>query len=95
MTNTDGITKVYSTTKVVATLRLSTWIRNLEPDIYNAIKRDALLENVTVDANGKIDFADKSVTENTRVSYPIYHINNIVKPVSKGPHAKTSYLLVC
>ena len=59
-----------------------------EPDIYNAIKRDALLENVTVDANGKIDFADKSVTENTRVSYPIYHIDNIVKPVSKGPHAK-------
>ena len=59
-----------------------------EPDIYNAIKRDALLENVTVDANGKIDFTDKSVTENTRVSYPIYHIENIVKPVSKGPHAK-------
>ena len=59
-----------------------------EPDIYGAIKRDALLENVTVDANGKIDFADKSVTENTRVSYPIYHIENIVKPVSKGPHAK-------
>ena len=58
-----------------------------EPDIYNAIKRDALLENVTVDADGKIDFADKSTTENTRVSYPIYHINNIVKPVSKGPHA--------
>ena len=59
-----------------------------EPDIYNAIKKDALLENVTVDAQGKIDFADKSVTENTRVSYPIYHIKNIVKPVSKGPHAK-------
>ena len=59
-----------------------------EPDIYNAIKRDALLENVTVAADGKIDFTDKSVTENTRVSYPIYHINNIVKPVSKGPHAK-------
>ena len=58
-----------------------------EPDIYAAIKRDALLENVTVAADGKIDFADKSVTENTRVSYPIYHINNIVKPVSKGPHA--------
>ena len=58
-----------------------------EPDIYNAIKRDALLENVTVAEDGKIDFADKSVTENTRVSYPIYHINNIVKPVSKGPHA--------
>ena len=59
-----------------------------EPEIYNAIKRDALLENVTVDANGKIDFADKSVTENTRVSYPIHHIENIVKPISKGPHAK-------
>lgn len=59
-----------------------------EPDIYHAIKRNALLENVTVDANGKIDFADKSVTENTRVSYPIYHIDNIVKPISMGPHAK-------
>ena len=60
-----------------------------EPDIYNAIKRDALLENVTVDeATGKLDFDDKSVTENTRVSYPIYHIENIVKPISKGPHAK-------
>ena len=62
--------------------------KDAEPDIYNAIKRDALLENVTVDANGKIDFADKSVTENTRVSYPIYHIKNIVKPISKGPAAK-------
>ena len=59
-----------------------------EPDIYNAIRRDALSENVTVDAEGKINFADKSVTENTRVSYPIHHIENIVKPVSKGPHAK-------
>ncbi|MBQ8424229.1 MAG: phosphoenolpyruvate carboxykinase (ATP) [Coprobacter sp.] len=59
-----------------------------EPDIYNAIKRDALLENVTVAADGTIDFADKSVTENTRVSYPINHIENIVKPVSKGPHAQ-------
>ncbi len=59
-----------------------------EPDIYEAIKRDALLENVTVDASGKIDFDDKSVTENTRVSYPIYHIKNIVKPVSKAPAAK-------
>lgn len=58
-----------------------------EPDIYKAIRRDALLENVTVDANGKIDFTDKSVTENTRVSYPIYHIENIVKPVSKAGHA--------
>ena len=59
-----------------------------EPDIYNAIRRDALLENVTVDAEGKIDFADKSVTENTRVSYPIYHINKIVRPYSEGPAAK-------
>ena len=60
-----------------------------EPDIYGAIKRDALLENVTVDSKtGKLDFDDKSVTENTRVSYPIYHINNIVKPISKGPHAQ-------
>ncbi len=62
--------------------------KEAEPDIYNAIKRNALLENVTVDAEGKIDFADKSVTENTRVSYPIYHIDNIVKPVSKAPAAK-------
>ncbi|MDA3891224.1 MAG: phosphoenolpyruvate carboxykinase (ATP) [Salinivirgaceae bacterium] len=58
-----------------------------EPDIYHAIKRDALLENVTVNPNGKIDFTDGSVTENTRVSYPIYHIENIVKPVSKAGHA--------
>ncbi|AWM13836.1 phosphoenolpyruvate carboxykinase (ATP) [Flavobacterium sediminis] len=58
-----------------------------EPDIYNAIRKDALLENVTVDANGKIDFTDGSVTENTRVSYPIDHIENIVKPVSKAGHA--------
>ena len=59
-----------------------------EPDIYNAIHRDALLENVTVDKDGKIDFDDKSVTENTRVSYPIYHIKNIVRPLSAGPAAK-------
>ena len=58
-----------------------------EPDIFNAIRRDALLENVTVDAEGKIDFTDGSVTQNTRVSYPIYHIDNIVKPVSKAGHA--------
>ena len=62
--------------------------KNSEPDIWNAIKRDALLENVTVRADGSIDFADKSVTENTRVSYPIYHIKNIVKPISKGPAAQ-------
>ena len=62
--------------------------KDSEPDIFNAIRRDALLENVTVDKNGKIDFADKSVTENTRVSYPIYHINNIVRPISHAPAAK-------
>ena len=62
--------------------------KEAEPDIYNAIHRDALLENVTVDENGKIDFADKSVTENTRVSYPIYHIKNIVRPISHAPAAK-------
>ena len=67
-----------------------------EPDIYNAIKRNALLENVTLDENGKIDFADKSVTENTRVSYPIEHIENIVKnvnPVSAGPDAENVIFL--
>jgi phosphoenolpyruvate carboxykinase (ATP) len=58
-----------------------------EPDIYKAIRKDALLENVTLDANGKIDFKDNSVTQNTRVSYPIHHINNIVKPISKAGHA--------
>ncbi|MGF1686949.1 phosphoenolpyruvate carboxykinase (ATP) [Photobacterium japonica] len=61
--------------------------KEAEPDIYNAIRRDALLENVTVRSDGAIDFDDNSKTENTRVSYPIYHIENIVKPVSKGGHA--------
>ncbi|MBO4400721.1 MAG: phosphoenolpyruvate carboxykinase (ATP) [Selenomonadaceae bacterium] len=64
-----------------------------EPDIYGAITRDALLENVTVDKDGKIDFADKSVTENTRVSYPIYHIKKIVRPDSHGPAAKSVIFL--
>ena len=67
--------------------------KDSEPDIYNAIKRNALLENVTVDENGKINFADKSVTENTRVSYPINHIEKIVKPISHGPHAKNVIFL--
>ncbi|WP_373767468.1 phosphoenolpyruvate carboxykinase (ATP) [Glaesserella sp.] len=58
-----------------------------EPDIYGAIKRDALLENVVVRADGSVDYDDGSKTENTRVSYPIYHINNIVEPVSKAGHA--------
>lgn len=66
------------------TIRLD---RAAEPEIYDAIKRDALLENVSVDAQGKIDFDDASTTENTRVSYPIYHIDNIVKPVSRAGHA--------
>ncbi|WP_409308524.1 phosphoenolpyruvate carboxykinase (ATP) [Pectobacterium sp. B1J-3] len=66
------------------TIKLS---EEAEPDIYGAIKRDALLENVTVLADGQVDFNDGSKTENTRVSYPIYHIQNIVKPVSKAGHA--------
>ncbi|CAG9406522.1 phosphoenolpyruvate carboxykinase (ATP) [Providencia alcalifaciens] len=61
--------------------------KEAEPDIYGAIKRDALLENVMVLADGSVDFNDGSKTENTRVSYPIYHIENIVKPVSKAGHA--------
>jgi phosphoenolpyruvate carboxykinase (ATP) len=72
------------------TIKLS---KEAEPDIYNAIRRDALLENVTVDANGNVDFDDNSITENTRVSYPIYHIENIVKPISKaGPAQKVIFL---
>ena len=67
--------------------------KDSEPDIYNAIRRNALLENVTVDANGRIDFADKSVTENTRVSYPIDHIAKIVRPVSAAPAAKNVIFL--
>ena len=64
-----------------------------EPDIYRAIKRNALLENVTVDENGVCDFADGSVTENTRVSYPIDHIEKIVRPVSAAPDAKNVIFL--
>ena len=67
--------------------------KDSEPDIYNAIRRDALLENVTLDKDGKIDFADKSVTENTRVSYPINHIEKIVRPVSSAPDAKNVIFL--
>lgn len=66
------------------TIKLS---KDAEPEIFGAIKRDALLENVVVSADGKIDFDDNSKTENTRVSYPLYHIQNIVKPVSKAGHA--------
>ncbi len=62
--------------------------KDAEPDIFKAIKRDALLENVTLDAAGRIDFDDASVTQNTRVSYPIHHIQNIVEPVSRAGHAK-------
>ncbi len=70
--------------------------KDSEPDIYNAIRRNALLENVTLDENGKIDFADKSVTENTRVSYPIDHIENIaqkVNGISSGPAAENVIFL--
>ncbi|MDO8864088.1 phosphoenolpyruvate carboxykinase (ATP) [Haliea sp. E1-2-M8] len=67
--------------------------REQEPDIYNAIKRDALLENVAVDDKGRIDYDDASKTENTRVSYPIYHIDNIVRPISRAGHANTVIFL--
>ncbi len=60
---------------------------NAEPEIYQAIRKNALLENVVLDNNGNVDFSDGSITQNTRVSYPIYHIDNIVKPVSKAGHA--------
>jgi phosphoenolpyruvate carboxykinase (ATP) len=66
-----------------------------EPDIYHAIKRDALLENVMVREDGTVDFRDTSKTQNGRVSYPLYHIENIVKPVSKGPHASNIIFLTC
>ena len=66
-----------------------------EPDIYRAIRKNALLENVTLDETGKIDFTDGSKTENTRVSYPIEHIDNIVKPVSKGTHPERIIFLTC
>ncbi len=61
--------------------------KEAEPEIYGAIRENALLENVAVDADGKIDFSDTSATQNTRVSYPIFHIENIVKPISKAGHA--------
>lgn len=70
------------------TIKLS---KEAEPEIYNAIRRDALLENVTVREDGTIDFDDGSKTENTRVSYPIYHIDNIVKPVSRLTADQTQY----
>ena len=66
-----------------------------EPDIYRAIRRDALLENVVMDDQGNVDFSDGSKTENTRVSYPIQHIDNIVKPISKGGHANKIIYLTC
>ncbi|MRR24256.1 phosphoenolpyruvate carboxykinase (ATP), partial [bacterium] len=67
--------------------------RENEPDIFRAIRRDALLENVVVNERGEIDFASAAKTENTRVSYPIYHIDNIVRPVSRAGHATTVIFL--
>ena len=69
--------------------------REREPEIYAAIRRDALLENVELDASGKVDFTSKRKTENSRVSYPMYHIENIVKPVSKGTHPTRIIFLAC
>jgi len=61
--------------------------KDTEPDIYQAIRRDALLENVAIRNDGSIDYDDDSITQNARVSYPIYHIDNIVRPISKSGHA--------
>lgn len=66
-----------------------------EPEIFAAIRRDALLENCDVDSQGNVDFASKKKTENTRVSYPLYHIKNIVKPISKGTHPNKIIFLTC
>jgi phosphoenolpyruvate carboxykinase (ATP) len=66
-----------------------------EPEIFRAIRRDALLENVVYDENGVVDYEDGSKTENTRVTYPIEHIDNIVKPVSKGTHPNKIIFLTC
>jgi phosphoenolpyruvate carboxykinase (ATP) len=66
-----------------------------EPEIYRAIRRDALLENLDIDANGNVDFSSKKKTENTRVSYPLDHIENIVRPVSRGGHPKNIIFLTC
>jgi phosphoenolpyruvate carboxykinase (ATP) len=85
--STDGMTTEYSTSKVDVMQKQLTLDKEAEPEIYAAIKRDALLENVTVDEDGTIDFNDGSVTANTRVSYPINHIENIAVP-SKAGHAK-------
>ncbi len=87
MTNTVGMTMACLTSKGAATPKRSASLEEAEPDIFHAIRRDALLENVSVRADGSIDYDDASKTENTRVSYPIYHIQNIVKPVSKAGHA--------
>jgi phosphoenolpyruvate carboxykinase (ATP) len=87
-TSTAGTTTASSTSRAAATPRSSTSTRIPSPTSTTPSSRNALLENVTLDKDGKIDFADKSVTENTRVSYPINHIKNIVRPISSAPAAK-------
>ena len=66
--------------------------KSKEPDIYNAIKKGAILENVVMDKDGNVDFTDKSITPNTRVSYPIHHIQNI-QPNSIGGNPKNIFFL--
>lgn len=66
-----------------------------EPESFAAVRRNALLENVDLDAGGSVDFMSKKKTENTRVSYPLDHIQNIVRPVSKGGHPKYIIFLTC
>ncbi len=93
MTSTAGTTTEYFNFEGGCYAKVINLDKDSEPDIYNAIKRNALLENVTLDKDGVIDFTDKSVTENTRVSYPIDHIKNIVRPISAGPAAKNVIFL--
>ena len=93
MTSTAGMTTAYSTLKVDATQKLSTWIKNLSQISTMQSDVTLFLRTLQLHADGKIDFADKSVTENTRVSYPIDHIENIVRPVSSAPAAKNVIFL--
>ena len=87
MMNMVGMMMVSSILKAAVYAKTVDLDAEKEPDIYNAIRRDALLENVILDENGQVDFSDVSLTENTRVSYPIEHIDNIVRPASRGGHA--------
>ena len=77
---------------MLAVHRLTLPSQEQEPEIYGAIRKGAILENVVMDAEGNVDFADTSITQNTRVSYPIYHIDNIKEP-SIGKNPKNVFFL--